>query len=188
MAVTPTKRAQIAARRADVAERYLRGQSMRKIGLALGVNVATVHSDIEACRAEWRERRISATDEQIVTELAKLDELERTYWEAWERSLTPRNHTSQRQVNTQGGVTRIGAGVSYAVQTQTVERDGNPAYLGGVERCIERRCKLLGLDAPERREITGKDGGPVEAAVLDLAALSDEELAALYAIVNRHTA
>jgi len=30
-----------------------------------------------------------------------------------------------------------------------------------VLKCIERRCKLLGLDAPIRREHSGKDGGPV---------------------------
>jgi hypothetical protein len=42
------------------------------------------------------------------------------------------------------------------------QRDGNPAFLAGVMSCIERRCKLLGLDAPAKAELTGKDGGPVQ--------------------------
>jgi len=29
-------------------------------------------------------------------------------------------------------------------------------------RLIDRRAKLLGLDAPQRNEISGRDGGPVE--------------------------
>jgi hypothetical protein len=37
-----------------------------------------------------------------------------------------------------------------------------PSYLAGVMRCIERRCKILGLDAPVRQELTGKGGGPIE--------------------------
>jgi hypothetical protein len=61
------------------------------------------------------------------------DELERTYWEAWQLSL---------------------------------HRDGNPAYLEGVFRCIDRRCKLLGLDAPNRHEIFGSGGSPVVTTVV----------------------
>ena len=30
------------------------------------------------------------------------------------------------------------------------EFPGNPAFLAGVERVIERRCRLLGLAAPEK--------------------------------------
>lgn len=30
--------------------------------------------------------------------------------------------------------------------------------------CIDRRCKIFGLDAPEKRELTGKDGSPLLAA------------------------
>lgn len=33
---------------------------------------------------------------------------------------------------------------------------------------LTRKAKLLGLDAPEKREVTGKDGGPVEIALLTL--------------------
>lgn len=32
---------------------------------------------------------------------------------------------------------------------------GNPAYLQGVQWCIDRRCKILGIDAPLKTEQTG---------------------------------
>jgi hypothetical protein len=34
------------------------------------------------------------------------------------------------------------------------ERDGNPSWLAGVDKCIERRCKLLGLDAPVKTDLS----------------------------------
>lgn len=42
--------------------------------------------------------------------------------------------------------------------------DFNTRVVSGnlVLRAMERRAKFLGLDAPERREVAGPDGGPVE--------------------------
>jgi hypothetical protein len=34
---------------------------------------------------------------------------------------------------------------------------GNPAFLAGVLTCIERRCSILGLDAPKRFVIRWDD-------------------------------
>lgn len=39
---------------------------------------------------------------------------------------------------------------------------GDVAALGGCMRIMDRRAKLLGLDAPERKEVTGRDGGPIQ--------------------------
>lgn len=33
-----------------------------------------------------------------------------------------------------------------------------PSYLAGVMKCIERRCKILGLDAPEKQQLSGEVG------------------------------
>jgi hypothetical protein len=40
--------------------------------------------------------------------------------------------------------------------------DGNHGAIDRVLRLSERRARLLGLDAPQRQEITGADGGPLE--------------------------
>lgn len=43
----------------------------------------------------------------------------------------------------------------------------------------ESRRKLLGMDAPAKREITGKDGNPIELKITGLEDLSDDDLDAL---------
>ena len=37
-------------------------------------------------------------------------------------------------------------------------KKGEPRFLQGVHGCIERRCKILGLDAPRKQEVTGFGG------------------------------
>ncbi len=43
----------------------------------------------------------------------------------------------------------------------------DPGWIDRRLKCKERRSKLLGLDAPERKEVTGKDGGPLALAIID---------------------
>lgn len=58
-------------------------------------------------------------------------------------------------------------------------RAGDVAAVHACMRIMERRAKLLGLDAPEKREVTGKDGVPLlPAKPTDL---TDEQLAAIAA-------
>jgi hypothetical protein len=45
---------------------------------------------------------------------------------------------------------------------------GSPAHVGMALRVLERRARLLGLDAPsnQRLEVAGRDGGPIEFTIL----------------------
>ncbi len=45
-------------------------------------------------------------------------------------------------------------------------KKGNQGAVDRVLRIMERRAKLLGLDAPTKQEITGSDGGPVTVRVV----------------------
>ncbi|MBI3131731.1 MAG: hypothetical protein HYZ13_10430 [Acidobacteria bacterium] len=65
--------------------------------------------------------------------------------------------------------------------------NGEGPAIDRVLRVMERRSKLLGLDAPARQEITGKDGSPVQvqATIMDLTRLSDDELTILEEILER---
>jgi hypothetical protein len=66
---------------------------------------------------------------------------------------------------------------------------GDPAAVSVALRVSERRAKLLGLDAPSRRELSGADGGPIEIApTIDLTRLSDADLATLDALLARAAA
>jgi transposase-like protein len=65
-------------------------------------------------------------------------------------------------------------------------RKGDVAAVDRVLRIMERRSKLLGLDAPVKLAHTGKDGGPILTRNdgLDLGALTDDELRAYEAIAR----
>ena len=55
-----------------------------------------------------------------------------------------------------------------------------------ISKCLaimQRRAKYLGLDAPEKKELTGKDGGPIEMSRFK--GLSDEELATMKVLAQK---
>lgn len=43
---------------------------------------------------------------------------------------------------------------------------GDIAAIGAAMQIMNRRARYLGLDAPEKREVTGKDGAPLQAGVM----------------------
>jgi hypothetical protein len=110
-------------------------------------------------------------DQAITEELARIDQLEREAWGEWERSKTVREKSKTTKAQRQKGD-------ESTAQLEREGRLGDPRYLERVAWCIERRIKLLGLDAPERRELSGPGGGPIQVAA---ASLSDEDLAVIAA-------
>jgi hypothetical protein len=58
---------------------------------------------------------------------------------------------------------------------------GDPRAVTAVVMLQNRRAKYLGLDAPEKMELTGKDGGPIQTAQLQQEArkMTDAELEAV---------
>lgn len=132
----------------DLARRYLKGETQAEIAASLGVNQSTISRDIRTLQKRWIASATSAFDAALAEQLAKIDELERTYWEAWQNSLS-------REVTTSRKKEGAGEGTEASIRRET--RDGNPAFLEGVRWCIERRCKLLGLNAPIRQDVTLHD-------------------------------
>jgi hypothetical protein len=142
-------------RRSRVAALYLAGMPQWEIAEKCQVADSQVSRDLTALRAAWRESAGTDIGAWIAKELAAIDNLERTYWLAWDRRCGQREITSTK---------RKGEGQEAALEASLRKegRDGNPEFLRGAMSCIERRCKLLGLDAPKKNEHTGKDGGPIE--------------------------
>jgi hypothetical protein len=125
---TPQEKLLIQERRHKAAQLYLKGETQFAIAAVLQVSQPTICSDLQAIRAAWLKSALRDFDQHRAQELAKIDHLEVTYWQGWQRSREPRDGEP---------------------------RDGNPKFLDGVQRCIERRCKLLGIDAPEAHVVTG---------------------------------
>jgi hypothetical protein len=94
-----------------------------------------------ANRAEWKKTRPKKIEQRTLDELARLDRLECTYWDAWERSKRDAEVRTAKTVKTAKGA-----------REEASQREegqcGDPRFLEGVFRCINRRIQLLGLDAP----------------------------------------
>ena len=151
--------AQIARDRKKIGELYLKGTLQADIAAKLSIDQSTVSRDIKALFAEWRKSALVDINEAKARELAKIDALELTYWAAWERSCEDAETETRK---TKGVIKRYEDGDGQFVAERPAEVDktskgqaGDPRFLQGVQWCIERRCKILGVDAPEKRELSG---------------------------------
>ncbi len=160
---------QIEKDREQIAKWYLQGWSQRKIAAELGLSKRQIAWDLEAIQNQWHKDTAIALDEHKIKVLAELDELKKEAHKAWERSQVDFKATtiSGKTVKVEIIDPKTGAmhteeklrPTGQVVHTET--RPGDPRFLDQVNKCIERRCKLLGLDAPAKQEHTGKDGGPI---------------------------
>lgn len=78
---------EIARDRARVAEMYLAGRYQSEIAQELGLSQQQISYDLQAVRREWQASAVRNFDEAKAQELAKIDHLERTYWQAWQQSI-----------------------------------------------------------------------------------------------------
>ena len=145
---------QILVHREQIAARYLRGEYQADIARALGISQQQVSYDLKAIRAAWLASAVRDFDALKAQELAKIDAVEREYWLAWERSKKDKEISVQEggEVDPQTRKPRI-----KKVVMRKEGQAGNPAFLAGVLTCIERRCAILGLDAPKRFVIRWDD-------------------------------
>ena len=132
-------------RRERVGRAYVQGRREWEIAAEESVSVATISRDLAWCRQAWTARAVASVEQQLAEELAKIDQLERFYWEAWERSKAPAEETTAELVQA------LEARSKAAIRRR--QRDGDAAWLAGVQWCIDRRCKLFGLDAPHKIDI-----------------------------------
>lgn len=133
----------------EIARLMVRGNNVVEIANELKVSASQVRYDIKTVEQRWHDAATDSLNAYKEKELAKLDELERTYWKAWVESLKPKTtEYVERGEGEKGPQSRTGR----RIEVQT----GNPAYLNGVLSCIDRRIKLLGLDAPIKIDISEK--------------------------------
>lgn len=157
---------------------WIKAYSYRAIQAALAdygisVSVTTVSSYIKRFIKEHKAERLEALDDQKRTELMKLDRLEQVYWASWEKSIgtfVSRSYGGWEkgiESGAKAGVKKLSINIEdniisdsakaaaknakenkkYVNITETASV-GDVRFLMGVERCIEKRCKLMGLDAP----------------------------------------
>ena len=163
------KRRQIREGRLEViAQLYKRGFTIRAIKAELmkrfdlkALSTATIHRDIQALLNEWRESRLANIDDALQLELTRIDDIVKELWEQWEKSKEDYTRTQRKRKGapTKNNTTNNedGSIKTYSIeeQTQQVLGLGNPAYIAEIRQQLSERRKLLGLYAPEKRDLTG---------------------------------
>lgn len=159
---------------ATVARMTLRGLTQTEIAAQLGYTQPKINSDIHLLRQKWKAFALRDTSIMQARELAKIQEVEKEFWVEWERSKQPKQITSTKRTNSNEDQGRTEAAVRNEEQT------GDPRYLQGVLSCIEKRCQLLGLDAPLKIAPTDPTGTKEYHALTD-----DERRARILELFNR---
>ena len=142
--------------------RAIRAEVMRRLDLAT-YSTQTVHRDVQTLLKEWRDSRLEDMDDALQLELTRIDDTVRELWEQWEKSKedytktqrkrkgAPARNANQDNNSGEGGIRTF----SVEEHTQEVIGLGNPAYISEIRQQLAERRKLLGLYAPEKRDIQG---------------------------------
>ncbi len=142
---------------ATIAKRYILGDKLGNIAADFDVSIQTISNDVKEIRRRWLASSIRDYDGKVAEQMARLDILETEYWYGWQRSQEDEEtKTDERKVKVAvDGKTKLPA--EEKAQTRTKGRVGDPRFLEGVERCIDKRCKLFGLYAPTKVDVTWRD-------------------------------
>ena len=136
-----------------VSRRYLQGVPQFKIAEEVGVNPSQISRDLDTLRERWRMVNLANISEIILEQLNKLDLMEVELWEAWDRSKREFREkrtkgTGLKKLSKDGG--EYGGneilGIS-EVTDVTKEKEPNVGYMSALLQLMERRAKLIGLDA-----------------------------------------
>lgn len=138
---------ELARDRKIISDMYLRGYTQVEIAERIKRDQSTVSRDIKALQKQWLQDSMVDFNEARAKELAKIDALEMEYWKAWQASQQDAETIVEE-------ASELKDGTRAKVSTKTVGQTGDPRYLQGVQWCIDKRAEILGLDAPERFDIT----------------------------------
>jgi predicted transcriptional regulator len=165
---------QIKVDRQKIAALLVRGWSQKQIADELSMTQAMVCRDVKALRAEWIEETKIDMSEALATELARIDNIEREAWEAWEESKKPAKVESQS----------VTEGQAQKVSVRRQHRTGDKRYMDIIMWCAEHRAKLLGL-VKNKVAVGGDPDNPIR-HIHSAEDLTDDELAQIIARSNGH--
>lgn len=159
-------RRQPSARAIEIFRRHqILGETQRAIAKAMGCSAARVH---QVCRyvSRWLaehpiEPNIPAIRQQHDQTIRWL--LAETLG-AWNRSKQPAKTTKAKMVR--GRLSKAGAPLPDLVTTEQIEQEqcGDPRFLQQADQFLRSQRAMWGADAPQKREYSGADGGPITLA------------------------
>lgn len=138
--------------------RDIRREVMARLNIQT-YSLDTVHKDINRMLAKAVSRAEFNMDEMLQLELSRIDDMMREAWAAWEKSKEDYLDTQQIM---RGTPKQTGKGEESGVDTTSMEQRrkeirscGDPRYLELINKLLIERRKLLGLYAPEKKELSG---------------------------------
>lgn len=137
--------------------RQIRAEVMKRLNLST-YSTATVQNDIRTVLEELQQQRLDNAEYALQLELERIDETCRELWTQWEKS--KEDHV--RIMKKRKGVPQFGDEGGKSKTTQIENREskfvgfGNVAYISEIRAQLQERRKLLGLYAPEKKELSGE--------------------------------
>lgn len=165
-----------------ISELYKRGYSYRDIRDEVmarldlpSYSLRTVSKDVNKLLEEWRETRIDNTDLALQLELERLDSIVKEAWAAWEKSKTDYERKKAKQQGIPGSSEEENSIITVKLEQQKEEVIcyGDPRYLDIIHKALIERRKLLGLYAPEKKDISG--GMSFSALLMETGLVEDEK-------------
>lgn len=137
--------------------RQIRAEVMKRLDLKT-YSTATVQSDIKTVLEELQQQRLDNAEYALQLELERIDETCRELWAQWEKSKEDYVRTMKKRK----GVPQFGDEGSKSKTTQIETREsnvvglGNVSYISEIRAQLQERRKLLGLYAPDKKEVSGE--------------------------------
>jgi len=130
-----------------ISQLYLSGLKQQDIADQIGHSQSTVSEYIRDLSEDWIRDGIFNMDEAKRAELAKINALEVEAWHAWRRSVGLKNRKTRTT-----GTSAQGNAVD---ETSVVKwrEAGDPRFLVQIQWCINKRCEILGINAPQKSEL-----------------------------------
>lgn len=156
--LTPKKEAMLTR----VADMRAKGFSEKDICTRLSLTKLAYCRAVSEVSKRWVACQVRDTESMVATELAKIDAVEQEAWAGLRASQKALIKTRVEESESPGKEDEDG-NLLPPVKTLRKSkarnrRDGDPRWLDLVLRCSDRRCALLGLDAPKKHAFTSPDG------------------------------
>jgi hypothetical protein len=145
-----------------IARMYVRGKSQHDMAIELShhydnvrISPGAIGSDLKAIRQAWLQSTLIDFNAAKSKELARLDEMEREAWDAWERSKEKHVRIEYEISDDQVpfSADKI-ADVKRKKRKKVIEATvGDIRYLEMIERTITARCNIMGLFEAQRIQV-----------------------------------
>lgn len=139
------------------------------------LSISSIVYDIKVIEKQWVQAYLTDINVAKAKELARIDKVEAAAWVAWEESKRPLTKTEKEKVENEQsskGNQTTNRHKKARVKTTEIESNADKEFMKIVQWCIEQRCKILGINAPQRYDISWRK--QAEAQGIDPDKLSEE--------------